>query len=106
MSLPTARVIALLFVCLALALAFAFPGANRVAAGDRYDPSTSYYAQLSCGQLWYERNKIMANHGYCFKTSRAINTFGRACFPPYGKLPSNFRSVVNEIRGWERRRGC
>lgn len=62
--------------------------------------------QLSCGQLWYERNQIYAQFGYCFKTDQAIGTFGRACFPPYGRLPGWAQSRVNEIVGWERRRGC
>jgi len=90
--------------CVVVALSVAGPRAAL--AGDTYDPSTSYYAGLNCGQLWYERNQIMANHGYCFKSARAVNTFGKACFPPYGKLPSNFRNVVKEIKGWERQRGC
>ena len=49
------------------------------------------YRGLSCGQLWYERNAIFAQYGYCFKTDQAINAFGRACFPPYGRLPPHAR---------------
>ena len=64
------------------------------------------YGSLSCGQLWYERNKIFADHGYCFKTDQAIATFGPACFPPYGRLPPHAQSRVNEIVAWERRKGC
>ena len=63
-------------------------------------------SRLSCGQLWYERNAIFARFGYCFQTEQAVNTFGRACFPPYGKLPPNAQSRVNEIIAWERRKGC
>jgi YARHG domain len=64
------------------------------------------YGGLSCGQLWYERNAIFAQYGYCFRTEQAINAFGRACFPPYGRLPPNAQSLVNEIISWERRKGC
>ena len=32
----------------------------------------------SCSYLWKERNQIYKNHGYCFKTSRAINAFGNS----------------------------
>jgi hypothetical protein len=64
------------------------------------------YANLSCGQLWYERNAIFAQYGYCFKTPQAINAFGRACFPPYGRLPPSAQARVDEIILWERRRGC
>jgi hypothetical protein len=32
----------------------------------------------SCDQLWYERNSIYKQEGYCFKTQRAIAAFGNA----------------------------
>ncbi len=64
------------------------------------------YAGLTCGQLWYERNAIYAQYGHCFKTDQAINAFGPACFPPYGRLPPHAQSLVNEIVAWERRKGC
>ena len=35
------------------------------------------YAQ-SCGDLWYERNAIYKDAGYCFKTARGIRAFGDA----------------------------
>src|SRR5262245_16317542 len=38
------------------------------------------YAQ-TCQQLWVERNQFYKNHGYCFKTQRAIEFFGNgSCF--------------------------
>lgn len=64
------------------------------------------YSRMSCGQLWYERNAIFAQYGYCFKTQQAINTFGRRCYPPYGNLPPHAQDRVNEIIAWERRKGC
>jgi hypothetical protein len=30
----------------------------------------------TCQQLWVERNQYYKNHGYCFKTQRAIGYFG------------------------------
>jgi YARHG domain-containing protein len=78
-----------------------------VRAGDDSGMGTNYYAGLNCGQLWYERNAIFASKGYCFKSKRGQAIFGqKSCFPPYGKLPGHLRRVVNEIKGWERRRGC
>ena len=68
--------------------------------------SAQDYAGLSCGQLWYERNSIFARYGHCFRTQQAIAAFGRACFPPYGRLPPGAQSRVNEITYWERRKGC
>ena len=32
----------------------------------------------SCGELWYRRNSLYKQAGYCFKTARAIRTFGNA----------------------------
>ena len=37
------------------------------------------YSSMSCYDLWYARNAIFADEGYCFKTQRAINVFGRRC---------------------------
>lgn len=64
------------------------------------------YAGMTCGQLWYARNAIYAQNGYCFKTARARAVFGRGCFPPYGRLSSLEQQQVNEIQYWERRKGC
>lgn len=63
-------------------------------------------SEISCGQLWYERNKIYARNGYCFKTERARAEFGPGCFPPYGDLRGWERRRVNEIQMWESRHGC
>jgi hypothetical protein len=75
-------------------------------AGGSVPSKAQGYRELSCGQLWYERNSIFAEYGYCFKTPQAINTFGRGCFPPYGRMPPRAQRTVNEIMHWERRKGC
>jgi YARHG domain len=64
------------------------------------------YAYMSCNDLWYARNAIYAEAGYCFKTARARAVFGPGCFPPYGQLTSWQQDQVNQILYWERRRGC
>ena len=61
---------------------------------------------MSCGELWYARNAIYAQNGYCFQTIRAIRVFGRACFPPYGRLSPYEQRQVNDIATRERRKGC
>ena len=66
----------------------------------------SEYQCMSCYQLWYERNSIFAEEGYCFRTRRAIRVFGRRCYPPYGRLTPWERERVNEILYWERVKGC
>lgn len=64
------------------------------------------YRYMSCDELWYARNSIYADNGYCFKTQRAIRTFGRACFPPYGRLSRAEQQQVDLIVSWEKRKGC
>jgi hypothetical protein len=61
---------------------------------------------MSCGELWYARNEIYADAGYCFKTRRARRVFGRRCYPPYGRLSRHERRRVSRIERWEYRKGC
>jgi hypothetical protein len=72
-------------------------------------PSFSYAddpSEMSCGELWYARNRIYARNGYCFNTPRAKAQFGDGCFPPYGRLHGWEKSYVNTLQMWERRKGC
>lgn len=64
------------------------------------------YRYMSCGELWYARNAIYARNGYCFRTERAIGTFGRGCYPPYGRLRGAEARRVAAIQAVERRRRC
>jgi hypothetical protein len=72
--------------------------------------SANAYAQslrwMSCDELWYERNAIYADAGYCFKTQRARSVFGRRCYPPYGNLSPSEKRRVSRIEEWEYRKGC
>jgi len=70
------------------------------------DVSAKPYSQMSCYELWYARNSIFASEGYCFTTDRAIRTFGRRCYPPYGRLNAYEANQVDLIKSWERRKGC
>jgi hypothetical protein len=63
-------------------------------------------AAQSCYDLWHERNAIYARNGYCFQTDRAIEEFGRGCFPPFGHLSGWQAARVREIQSWERRNNC
>jgi hypothetical protein len=64
------------------------------------------YGAMSCSQLWYARNSIYAQNGYCFKTARARSVFGPGCFPPFGKLSGYEQQEINDIQYWESRKGC
>jgi hypothetical protein len=82
------------------------PVASLVAPTQAVANDYEDYRYMSCYDLWYARNAIFANKGYCFRTRRGINTFGRRCYPPYGRLNRWEKDQVNEIRYWERRKGC
>ena len=64
------------------------------------------YSAMGCSQLWYARNSIYAQNGYCFKTARARSVFGPGCFPPFGKLSGYEQQEISSIQYWEGRKGC
>jgi len=47
--------------------------------------------KLKCGELWFLRNAILDDHGYCFKTQRGITAFGNngCAFHDIADLPLN-----------------
>jgi hypothetical protein len=63
-------------------------------------------AAQSCNELWYRRNAIFAQAGYCFQTERARAAFGAGCFPPYGRLSPSQQARVNAIQAREAYLGC
>ena len=80
--------------------------ATAVAASAAMILTPTIAAAQSCGDLWYRRNAIYAEAGYCFQTARARAVFGAGCFPPYGQLGPRQRSQVNAIQSQERYMGC
>jgi YARHG domain len=61
----------------------------------------------SCADLWYQRNQIYAENGYCFKTKLGRDTFGNAgCFTSNPKLSKFEARDVKEIKQEEKKRGC
>lgn len=64
----------------------------------------------SCDGLWYERNAIYKDAGYCFKTTRAIRAFGNAgcSWDDIADVPlsARQRSAVSRIQRQERAWGC
>ena len=67
-------------------------------------------AQDRCSQLWYGRNGIFKEAGYCFRTPRAIRAFGNAgcSYDDESDVPLSTRQrrAVNEIRREEQALGC
>ncbi len=70
----------------------------------------SVAAQSTCEQLWYSRNAIYKEAGFCFKTTRAIRTFGNAgCqYDDVEDVPlsSRQRREVNDIQRAESAMRC
>lgn len=68
------------------------------------------YGAMACEDLWYSRNAIYKEAGYCFKTNRAIRAFGNAgcLYDDMGAVPLSqaARRDIADIQYWERRRGC
>jgi hypothetical protein len=65
---------------------------------------------LSCDALWTVRNSIFDENGYCFKTTKAKNTFSNEdCFVSDAtklKLNAYERANVDRVVEVERRKGC
>jgi hypothetical protein len=85
-----------------------FAGASVLAAF--FALSAPGLAQDACYDLWFERNQIYKDAGYCFRTTRAIRTFGNAgCAYDNERdvpLSSQDRRRIAQIVQMERRYGC
>ena len=72
--------------------------------------SQQQLSELSCDQLWFDRNSIFKAAGFCFKTPQAISAFGNAgCL--YDNeydvpLSQKDRDMVATIQGMEHLRQC
>ena len=61
----------------------------------------------SCYDLWYERNLIYAENGYCFSSNLGRRTFaGYACWTKNPALTEWQQRRVAQIRAEEKRRRC
>lgn len=89
-----------------VALAVVLGGYALQEAADEVQAQSRSVRHMSCEQLWYARNEIYAEKGFCFKTQRARAVFGRGCFPPYGRLTPREQRRVSEIEQMEFRKGC
>lgn len=67
-------------------------------------------AAQSCGEAWFQRNNIIKQAGYCFTTPRAIEAFGNngCLYDNLADVPlsARQRAAVEEIRSFEKTRGC
>lgn len=69
-------------------------------------PVTPGFA-ASCADLWYKRNRIYAENGYCFSTRLARRTFANFdCWTKNPKLSSYEKRRIASIIRQERNKGC
>jgi YARHG domain len=75
---------------------------------DEYDVND--LTELSCENLWFVRNRIFDENGYCFKTARALDQFDNSdCWvneQAKVKLSAIERHNVNAIVEAEQANGC
>ncbi len=97
----------LLLLATGLILLTPEPGrAGDFGYGSNDDPY-DYLWDLSCQELWVRRNSIYAQHGYCFRTRRAIRYFGNAgCWTRHPRLSRAEHRLVAAIRRVETAKGC
>ncbi len=61
----------------------------------------------SCYDLWYQRNEIFAENGFCFSTDLAQRTFSQySCWTKNPALTNGERRAIEQIKAEEKRRGC
>ncbi len=61
----------------------------------------------SCFDLWYARNQIFANNGYCFTSSEGKKWFDNAsCYTSDPSLTAAEKAQVNQIKEQERAKRC
>ena len=61
----------------------------------------------SCMDLWFERNQIYDDYGYCFSTKLAKRHFDNAdCWTRNPDFSRRDQARINAIRAEEKRRGC
>jgi hypothetical protein len=88
-----------------------YVGCCRAAVGQGQDPAQVVATQgSSCDQLWYRRNAIFKEAGYCFRSPKAISAFGNAgCqYDSEADVPLSARQHegVAQIQQEETYRGC
>ena len=84
--------------------------AGGATAAPAQEPPARDITDFSCQQLWFGRNSIFKEAGYCFKTARAIAAFGNAgCryddVEAVPLTPEN-RNLVQVFQRAERAKAC
>ncbi|MBO9472085.1 YARHG domain-containing protein [Shimia sp. R10_1] len=68
---------------------------------------TPHTQTLSCDDLWFHRNRIFHENGYCFASDRGIDTFGNeGCFTKSPELSGRDAELMAIIKAGEKELGC
>ena len=69
--------------------------------------STASSYAASCYDLWYERNQIYDDNGFCFKTQLGQETFDNSdCYTDNAQLSKAEQRRVAQIKAEEKRKRC
>ncbi|MBO9403083.1 YARHG domain-containing protein [Shimia sp. R9_3] len=70
-------------------------------------PEAPHTQRLSCDDLWFHRNRIFHENGYCFSSERGIATFGNeGCFTKSPELSGRDAELMKIIKAGEKELGC
>ncbi|MBO9397164.1 YARHG domain-containing protein [Shimia sp. R9_2] len=70
-------------------------------------PEAPHTQRLSCDDLWFHRNRIFHENGYCFASERGIDTFGNeGCFTKSPELSGRDAELMQIIKAGEKELGC
>lgn len=70
-------------------------------------PGVAMAAKPSCYDLWYARNAIYDDNGYCFKTSLGKEVFDNSdCWTSKPKFSKKEWATILAIKDEEDARGC
>jgi hypothetical protein len=96
-------------IALALVALTATSGARAESpdlSGTSY-PAAYFARSFGCQELWFMRNSIYHEAGYCFETVRAIRTFGnQGCMTRNPRFNRHQRANIAAISTAEAARGC
>lgn len=83
---------------------------EEIGCPDRDIFSRSDLRQMSCQNLWFVRNQVYNEHGYCFKTRAAKKAFDNSdcSVDDAADLDLNRKELTNvsTIKQVERQKGC
>ncbi len=80
-----------------------------VVHSQEFTPNESSLGSLTCQQLWYVEQEVLANGGVCLKSKRARNAFRRArpCISNEESiLPAYARAYLAAVRKTASRKKC